>query len=187
MRRIILIIFLFSIFLYSNDFDIEVNENLETKLKASIFDDDMNFTKLSINGYIHIFSKTLNKEFKLKVVNSLVIKGIIPLSDDWKFKKNNFKFSNIPYKTSLIGYGNYMGEENKKKKEEHICSNEKLSIKNITKDKKLFIIAINTSTKKFYKQYYGNFKEIITFDKCIENNTYIVKRKLFNIDYEVKK
>ena len=73
------------------------------------------------------------------------------------------------------------------KLDNYLCSNEKLSIKNTTKDKKLFIIVINKNTNKFYKQYYGNFKEIITFNNCIKNNTYIVKRKLFNIDYEVKK
>jgi len=133
MRRIILIIFLFFTFLHSNNFDVEVDKNLETKLKPNIFDDDMDFTKLSTNGYISIFSKSLNKEFKLRIINSLVVKGIIPLVKDWELKNNNLKFSNIPDDISLIGYGSYMGEKKKKKEaqKDYVCSNGKLDVNNI--------------------------------------------------------
>jgi len=187
MRRIILIIFLFFTFLHSNNFDVEVDKNLETKLKPNIFNDDMDFTKLSTSGYISIFSKSLNKEFKLRVINSLVVKGIIPLVKDWELKNNNLKFSNIPDDISLIGYGSYMGEKKKKKEaqQDYVCSNGKLDVNNIDSgNKKLFIIVINKNTNKFYKQYYGDFKKIITFKNCIENNTYIIKKRFFNENYE---
>jgi len=187
MRRIILIIFLFFTFLHSNNFDVEIDKNLETKLKPNIFNDDMDFTKLSTSGYISIFSKSLNKEFKLRVINSLVVKGIIPLVKDWELKNNNLKFSNIPDDISLIGYGSYMGEEKKKKEleKDYTCSNGKLVVNNISRsDKKLFIIVINKNTNKFYSQYYGDFKKIITFKNCIENNTYIIKKRFFNENYE---
>ena len=188
MRRIILIIFLFSIFLHSNDFDIEVDENLETKLKPSVFDDEMNLTKLSTMGYISIFSKSLNKGFKLKVDNSLVAIGIIPLAKDWKLKDNNLKFSNILEDISLLGYGNYMGEGKKKEEEKYKCLDKKLSIINtLTENKRLFIVAINKDTNKFYQQYYGDYKEVITFENCIESNTYTIKRRLFDTNYEIRK
>ena len=185
MRRIILLNFLLSISCYAEELKAKVNQELVTEVKPNAFSTSkIDFKKISKSNFISIFSPSLNKEFKLKIDTSSVLKGIIPLSDDWKIKDINFNFDNTINEQSVMGDGQYLGKDKSKykiiNKRELVCRNNELNVINSSNKTNMFLIIFNKRTGRFFEQFYGKYKENKGFKDCIENNIYIVRTKFFS-------
>lgn len=181
MRRVFFISFLFFSSCYGSSLDVEISTYLITKVKKSAWSDgNIDFTKKFKKKFVTVYSKNLDKEYKLKIINSSLLKGIIPFADDWKIKNSTFTFNNLISEQSLLGNGAYLGNnKNQVEEEKKICKDNCFSIKNYSNQDMMFIVAFNQRTKKIL-QHYGKFKKNDKFNDCINSDEYVIKKVFFS-------